>query len=191
MGSEMCIRDRYRKANRKWGSTSRTSGSPPYFHFWFDRWRPPDARFRRISARAARAWLRVARRSVRVVEVVRRKLLPVRIFVSGLAPVAPDRLPDFAAHRISARRSYAARRCARRPPESSVRRVRSRQVWRTLLNESVFFFSHTLHPYGKNFGSIFYMFLNIDFRENRNERSPALEEPTCTELGKSDEGVPS
>jgi len=141
----------YRGANRKWGSRSRTRGSPPYFHFRFDRWRPPDARFRRISARSAGARLRGARRSVRGVEVVRR--------------------------------------CARRPPESSVRRVRSRQVWRTLLNESVLFVCSTLHPYGKNFGSIFVLFLNIDFRENRNERSPGREEPTCKKLGKSNSGI--
>ena len=80
----------YRGANRKWGSRSRTSGSPPYFHFRFDRWRPADARFRRISARSAGARLRGARRSVRRVEVVRRcarRLLAHMVFECwGSAP---------------------------------------------------------------------------------------------------------
>ena len=70
-------------------------------------------------------------------------------------------------------------------------RLRSRRVWRTLLNESVFFFIVTVYPYGKTFGSIFVLFLNVDFRENCNERSPGREEPIRTKLGKSDEGVPS
>jgi len=58
-------------------------------------------------------------------------------------------------------------------------------VWRTFLNESVFFFSLTMLSYGKTFGSIFYKFLNYDFRENRQERTPGRVEPTCTAPAKS------
>ena len=91
-------------------------------------------------------------------------------------------------NRVLGASASGARRCdcgsnggdRRRTPPSSIRRFRSRQDWRTLLNESVLCFSHRLHPYGKSDRLEYLAFANYDLRENRHERTPGRDDPACT-----------